>query len=210
MEGKHPPSVDDFYKAGFDLAALLRDSVSWSVSSSGHLYYLKVVGFCAQDFVVYSDSWPVSKRFPLLFAVDRVFDNNPNHTFAMLQNATQEAQEILYVLRQVPYDHIRLIDDAALAQKVGPADLWQLAFSVRRDNGTFSGCRLLRSEVVSRIIACKYTVQCLLDAGWNSSKFQRHAESTHLALAAAGYYHGNLRQLGFPDRLLKRCDVRHA
>ena len=45
-ERETPPSVDDFYKAGFDLAALLRDSVS----SSGHLYYLKVVGFSAQDF----------------------------------------------------------------------------------------------------------------------------------------------------------------
>ena len=205
-DGRTPPSVDDFYKAGFELATLLRDTVL----SSEHLYYLKVVGFCAQDFLVCSDSWPVSKRFPLLFAIDRVFDNNPNHTFAMLQNSTQEAQEILYVLRQVPYDQIRLIDDAALAQKVGPADLWQLAFSVRGDNGTSSADRLLRIEVVSRIIACKYTVPCLLDAGWNSSKFQRHAESTHLALAEAGYDHSALCQLGFPVRLLRRCGVRHT
>ena len=205
-ERETPPSVDDFHKAGFDLDAILQDFDF----SSGHLDYLKVVGFSAQDFLVCSDSLPVSKRFPLLFAVDRVFDNNPNYTFAMLKNATQRTQEIVYVLRQVPWDQIRLIDDAALAQSVGPDDLWQIGFSFRRDNGTSIGCRLLESEIVSRIIACKYTVQSLLDAGWNSSRFQRHAESTHLALARAGYDYGDLRELGFTVRLLERCGVRQT
>ena len=201
-ERETPPSVDDFHKAGFDLDAILQDFDF----SSGHLDYLKVVGFSAQDFLVCSDSLPVSTRFPLLFAVDRVFDNNPNYTFALLQNATPSDLEIVYVLRQVPWDQIRLIDDAALAQSVGPDDLWQIGFSVR----TLSGCRLLASEIVSRIIACKYTVQSLLDAGWNSSRFQRHAESTHLALAQAGYSFDDLRKLGFTARLLERCDVRQT
>ena len=153
-EGGTPPSVDEFYTTNFDLATLWRDIVS----SSRHHCYLKVVGFRAQDFLVCSDSWPVSKRSPLLFAVDRVYDNNPNHTFAMLQNATQEAQEILYVMRQMPYDQIRLIDNAALAQHVGPANLWQLAFSARRENKTSSTDRMPWSEVVSWIIACGYSV----------------------------------------------------
>ena len=149
-----PPSVDEFYTTNFDLATLWRDIVSYS----RHHCYLKVVGFRAQDFLVCSDSWPVSKRSPLLFAIDRVYDNNPNHTFAMLQNATQEAQEILYVMRQMPYDQIRLIDNAALAQQVGPANLWQLAFSDRRENKTSSTDRMPWSEVVSWIIACRYSV----------------------------------------------------
>ena len=110
---------------------------------------------------------------------------------------SQRAGKILYVLRQVPYDPIRLIDNAALAQQVGPDELWQLDFSVRRENRTSSADRLLRSEVVFWIIVSRYSVPCLSDAGWNSREFQRHARSTHLVLAKAGYDHSDLRQLGF-------------
>ena len=110
---------------------------------------------------------------------------------------SQRAGKILYVLRQVPYDQIRLIDNAALAQQVGPAELWQLEFSVRRENRTSSADRLLRSEVVFWIIVSRYSVPCLSDAGWNSREFQRHARLTHLVLAKAGYDHSDLRQLGF-------------
>ena len=86
-EGTQTPlSVAYFHRAGFDLTSLLRVSDL----SDGHLHYLKVVGFGAQDFLVHGDSLPVSKRFPFLFAVDRVFENNPNHTFAALKNATQK------------------------------------------------------------------------------------------------------------------------
>ena len=201
-ERETPPSVDDFHKAGFDLDAILQDFDF----SSGHLDYLKVVGFSAQDFLVCSDSLPVSTRFPLLFAVDRVFDSNPNYTFALLQNATTNDLEILHVLQQVEWDQIRLIDDAALAQSVRPDDLWELGYAVR----TLAGFSLPASAIVSRIIACKYTVQSLLDAGWNSSRFQRHAESTHLALARAGYDYGDLRELGFTVRLLERFGVRQT
>ena len=130
-EGRESPlSVAYFHRAGFDLASLLRVSDF----SFGHLHYLKVCGFGAQDFLVHGDSLPVSKRFPFLFAVDRVFENNPNHTFAALKNATQKTEDIVDVLLQVPRDQIRLIDEAALAQSVGPDDLWQLGIFSRRDN----------------------------------------------------------------------------
>ena len=78
----------------------------------------------------------------------------------------------------MPRDQIRLIDEAALARSVGSDDLWQLGIFSRRDNCNSSGCRLLESDMVSRIIACKYIVQTLLAAGWNSSRFQRYAEVT--------------------------------
>ena len=123
-------SVAYFHDAGFDLASLLRVSdVSY-----GQLHYLKVVGFGAQDFVAHGDSLPVSKRFLFLFAVDRVFVNNPNHTFAALKNASQNTEGIVEVLLEVPRDQIRLIDEVALAQSVGPDDLWQLGIFFRRDN----------------------------------------------------------------------------
>ena len=122
-EGRESPlSVAYFHRAGFDLASLLRVSDF----SFGHLHYLKVCGFGAQDFLVHGDSLPVSKRFPFLFAVDRVFENNPNYTFAALKKATQQTEDIVGVLRYVTSDQLRLIDEAALAQSVRPPDLWQL------------------------------------------------------------------------------------
>ena len=66
--------------------------------------------------------------------MDRVFENNPNHTFAALKNATQKTQDIVDVLLEVPRDQIRLIDGAALAQSVGSDDHWQLGIFSRRDN----------------------------------------------------------------------------
>ena len=199
-------SVDDFHHAGFDLADVLRDSDF----STGHLDYLKVVGFGAQDILVHCDSLPVLKRFPLLFAVDRVFGNNPNYTFVLLKNATQTTREIVDVLRRVPWVQIRLIDEASFTQRVGPDDLWQLAVGSFWDNRNHSGWVLEESDIVSRIIACKYTVQTLLDAGWNSTRFQRHAEETHVALARAGYDFHDLRNLGFTARLLERSGVRQS
>ena len=94
--------------------------------SDGHLHYLKAVGFGVQDFLVHGDSLPVSQRFSFCFAVDRVFENNPTYTFAALKKATQQTEDIVDVLRQLPSDQIRLIDEAALAQSVRPPDLWQL------------------------------------------------------------------------------------
>ena len=199
-------SVDDFHHAGFDLADVLRDSDF----STGHLDYLKVVGFGAQDILVHCDSLPVLKRFPLLFAVDRVFGNNPNYTFVLLKNATQTTREIVDVLRRVPWDQTRLIDEASFTQRVGPDDLWQLAVSSRWDNRNYCGWVLEEFDIVSRIIACKYSVQTLLDAGWNSTRFQRHAEETHVALARAGYDFRDLRNLGFSVRLLERSGVRQS
>ena len=75
---------------------------------------------------MHGDSLPASKRFPFLFAVDRVFENNPNYTFAALKKATRRADDIFDVLRQLPSDQIRLIDEESLAQCVRPPDLWQL------------------------------------------------------------------------------------
>ena len=66
--------------------------------------------------------------------MDRVFENNPNYTFAALKNATQKTEDIVDVLLQVPRDQIRLIDEVALAQSVGLDDLWQLGIFSRRDN----------------------------------------------------------------------------
>ena len=63
---------------------------------------------------------------------------------------------------------------------------------------------------MSRIIECKYSVQPLLDVGWNSTGFQRHAEETHVALARAGYDFHDLRKLGFTARLLERSGVRQS
>ena len=178
--------------------------------ATGHLDYLKAVGFGAQDFVVHGDSLPVLVRFPLLFAVDRVFGNNPNYTFVLLKNATQTTREIVDVLRRVPWVQIRLMDEASFTQRVGPDDLWQLAVGSFWDNRNHSGWVLEESDIVSRIIACKYTVQTLLDAGWNSTRFQRHAEETHVALARAGYDFHDLRKLGFTARLLERSGVRQS
>ena len=206
-------SVDDFHHAGFDLADVLRDSDF----STGHLDYLKVVGFGAQDILVHCDSLPVLKRFPLLFAVDRVFGNNPNYTFVLLKNATQTTREIVDVLRRVPWDQTRLIDEASFTQRVGPDDLWQLAVSSRWEDGN-SRWVLEMFDIVCRIIECKYSVQTLLDAGWDSTRFQwhveeirtrcyRHMEDAHVALARAGYDSRELRNLGFSVRLLERSGV---
>ena len=122
-EGTQTPlSVAYFHRAGFDLTSLLRVSDL----SDGHLHYLKAVGFGVQDFLVHGDSLPVSQRFSFCFAVDRVFENNPTYTFAALKKATQQTEDIVDVLRQLPSDQIRLIDEAALAQSVRPPDLCQL------------------------------------------------------------------------------------
>ena len=199
--GQTPLSVDDFHHAGFDLAALLRHFDL----ATGHLDYLKAVGFGAQDFVVHGDSLPVLVRFPLLFAVDRVFGNNPNYTFVLLKNATQTTREIVDVLRRVPWVQIRLMDEASFTQRVGPDDLWQLAVSSLCEKSD-----IVESDIVSRIIACKYTVRTLLQSGWNSTRFQRHAGEIHLALARAGYDFHDLRNLGFTARLLERSGVRQS
>ena len=159
---------------------------------------------------MHGDSLPVLVRFPLLFAVDRVFGNNQNYTFVVLKNATQTTREIVDVLRRVLWNQIRLIDEASFTQRVGPDDLWQLAVSPFWDNRNHSGWVLEESDIVSRIIACKYTVQTLLHAGWSSTRFQRHAEETHVALARAGYDFRDLRNLGFTARLLERSGVRQS
>ena len=102
--------------------------------SDGHLHYLKAVGFGVQDFLVHGDSLPVSQRFPFCFAVDRVFENDPNYTFAALQKATPGSSDIVDVLRQLPSDQFRLIDEDSLAECVYPPDLCLLGIHHHPEN----------------------------------------------------------------------------
>ena len=125
-----PLSVAYFHRAGFDLTSPLRVSDL----SDGYLHYLKVVGFGAQDFLVHADSLPVSKRFLFCFALDRVFENDPNYTFAALQKATPGSSDIVDVLRQLPSDQFRLIDEDSLAECVYPPDLCLLGIHHHPEN----------------------------------------------------------------------------
>ena len=94
--------------------------------SDGHLHYLKAVGFGVQDFLVHGDSLPVSQRFPFCFAVDRVFENDPK--------ATPGSSDIVDVLRQLPSDQFRLIDEDSLAECVYPPDLCLLGIHHHPEN----------------------------------------------------------------------------